>query len=354
MSVTIEHERPAAASWIKPKEDGLVSLLYTSRSTIEFTRRDLKTLVARARRSNLENGVTGSVLYEHGRFVQWLEGPAPEVQGLFDRIGEDSRHTDIEVVSYRPTFSRVFGDWGMQLLSGPVETAPLMGRGMLRFVESGRRPGARRAARGLITGLYGDFDDMLAASHSALPMQISACEDVFEAFGELWAEDACADAEISIGLCALLKAFRRFRERAPRPLIQPGGDRLLVAAMPGEQHFVGAAVAAESLIGAGRRVNYALPESSDDICRMLDEGEFSGLALASSPIFSRSYRMRAIEEVLEAARRHAPGEFQIVLYGRMAPEMSHLIGDGACDAGCCCANDLDGLFSEARDRAVLM
>ncbi len=353
MSVTIERDQLPATFWRPEPRAGLVSLLYTSRSTIEFTPADLDDLVDAARGRNLARGVTGSVLYEQGRFVQWLEGPAPAVQRLFDRIGEDERHTDIEVVSYRPALSRIFADWGMHLLSGRTESAPLLSGGALRYVESGRRPGARRAARGLFHGEDADFEALLGAPRAALPAQIEACEDVFEAFGDLWAEDACRDVDVAVGLCALLKVFRRVRARAPQPFIQPGGSRLLVAAMPGEQHFVGAAVAAESLTGAGRRVNYALPDTSDDICRLIEGGEFGGLALASSPVFSRGHRLKAIEQVLEAARRHAPGEFQIVLYGHLAPEMSHLIGDGACDAGCCCANDLGSLFSESRERLLM-
>ena len=49
-------------------------------------------------------------------FVQALEGDSKAVTALFNRIANDPRHRDVELVSHGPIGNRRFEEWGMRLV----------------------------------------------------------------------------------------------------------------------------------------------------------------------------------------------------------------------------------------------
>lgn len=57
--------------------------------------------------------MTGLLLYQHGHFVQVLEGTKALVFGLLEVIKEDARHTNVQVVIEQEITTREFGDWRM-------------------------------------------------------------------------------------------------------------------------------------------------------------------------------------------------------------------------------------------------
>jgi methanogenic corrinoid protein MtbC1 len=100
----------------------LCSVVYRSRAVTDLSDFDLYELVQAAQERNERDQITGLMLYDEGRFYQWLEGPPHSVAGLMQAIARDPRHTDIEILSDKTTDSRQFGDWKMRLATRGVRS----------------------------------------------------------------------------------------------------------------------------------------------------------------------------------------------------------------------------------------
>lgn len=73
-----------------------------------------------ARRANLRDGVTGALICRADVYLQWLEGPEPEVRATLARIKRDDRHLEVTLHVAEVVPERVFGDWAM--LHDPAAT----------------------------------------------------------------------------------------------------------------------------------------------------------------------------------------------------------------------------------------
>jgi hypothetical protein len=94
----------------------IVRLIYASRAARAFTSAQLAALTRQASRSNAAAGITGTLIYGDGCFLQLLEGTERAVQTMFARIRCDRRHTDVHELCCQPTTTRSFGEWGMSCL----------------------------------------------------------------------------------------------------------------------------------------------------------------------------------------------------------------------------------------------
>ena len=70
-------------------------------------------ILAVARHRNASVDVTGALLFTEGRFVQVLEGERNKVHEVFERIGADARHADVEILSAQYSDRRRFKEWSM-------------------------------------------------------------------------------------------------------------------------------------------------------------------------------------------------------------------------------------------------
>lgn len=95
----------------------LCSLVYTSTASRPLTKSDLENILNQARARNLEEQVTGLLLFTHGKFMQYLEGPKAGVLKIFDIIKTSSLHQDIVETSRQPLERREYGDWSMAFLA---------------------------------------------------------------------------------------------------------------------------------------------------------------------------------------------------------------------------------------------
>lgn len=75
----------------------------------------LRQLVESALQRNQVESITGLLIYDSGRFLQWLEGPSEGVDRVWASIRADGRHTDVEILGHMPSTVRCFPDWGMKL-----------------------------------------------------------------------------------------------------------------------------------------------------------------------------------------------------------------------------------------------
>ncbi len=96
-------------------QEQLSSVVYRSRAVSELSDYDLYELIQASQARNAREAITGLMLYDDGRFYQWLEGPPRNVTRLMNTIATDNRHTDIEILSDKVTTTRQFGDWKMRL-----------------------------------------------------------------------------------------------------------------------------------------------------------------------------------------------------------------------------------------------
>lgn len=94
-------------------------LLYRSVQAYEMETADMVKLLFDARAFNRENGITGLLLHHRGRFMQLIEGDQYEVQRLYRRIAEDSRHRDVVLEVNAPSEGRLFPQWQMGYADAP-------------------------------------------------------------------------------------------------------------------------------------------------------------------------------------------------------------------------------------------
>ena len=108
----------------------LFRLVYRSRSALEGSaaevQRAVETLVSASRDRNQAAGVTGALLFARRHFVQALEGPAPAVEAIFDRICCDLRHTGVEVVECGPVLEQAFGKAPLSHLVPDAEASAVL------------------------------------------------------------------------------------------------------------------------------------------------------------------------------------------------------------------------------------
>jgi hypothetical protein len=87
-------------------------LLYISNTSRNFPDDQLELILEQSRRNNPLQNVTGLLLYLDGAFLQVLEGPAENVQKIYEKICTDKRHWNTLVMLDRDA-PRAFADWSM-------------------------------------------------------------------------------------------------------------------------------------------------------------------------------------------------------------------------------------------------
>ncbi|KQN72017.1 BLUF domain-containing protein [Sphingomonas sp. Leaf62] len=90
----------------------MLQLIYVSTARNGLTV-DLDDILARSRRNNRRDGITGLLHAKGRRFLQALEGDPAKVEAAYARIATDPRHFALVVLSRRSVEAREFGDWAM-------------------------------------------------------------------------------------------------------------------------------------------------------------------------------------------------------------------------------------------------
>ncbi|MCB8948185.1 MAG: BLUF domain-containing protein [Ardenticatenaceae bacterium] len=91
----------------------MLSLVYASSAVRLFNRQELFDLLEYSREMNVENDITGMLLYRGGNFIQVIEGEDEAVLQLYKNIKADPRHKDVTMLSQDPIAKRQFPDWRM-------------------------------------------------------------------------------------------------------------------------------------------------------------------------------------------------------------------------------------------------
>ncbi|KAA5803871.1 BLUF domain-containing protein [Alkalicaulis satelles] len=103
------------------QENGdLLRVVYLSTSLISRSpgafRAEMASILEACARRNPRLGVTGVLIYERGRFVQLLEGPAEAVDALLDDIETDVRHGLFKILWRTRASRRLFENWSMAFM----------------------------------------------------------------------------------------------------------------------------------------------------------------------------------------------------------------------------------------------
>jgi hypothetical protein len=91
------------------------ALVYISWATRPMLLGDFVDILRHSRHNNGEHGITGILMYKNGIFLQYIEGSEDKLQGLLNKIKNDRRHQDINVLEFSSIGSRYFPSWQMEL-----------------------------------------------------------------------------------------------------------------------------------------------------------------------------------------------------------------------------------------------
>ena len=91
----------------------MFNLVYRSLASPTTKKPDVEDILKRARRFNIDNEITGCLVYHKGLFIQYLEGNKNIVLELYSRIEKDVRHTEVTLLSSGYSYSREFDNWSM-------------------------------------------------------------------------------------------------------------------------------------------------------------------------------------------------------------------------------------------------
>jgi len=110
----------------------LVRLMYASRAVPAVDHDELIAILRKSKANNPANGVTGVLCFSEGIFLQVLEGGRSSVNRLYNRIVNDARHTQVEILLYQEIGERRFAGWSM----GQVSMARLNPSLLMKYSET--------------------------------------------------------------------------------------------------------------------------------------------------------------------------------------------------------------------------
>jgi hypothetical protein len=88
-------------------------IIYLSTASHFLEKEEIDSLLKQSCEFNLENDITGILLYVDGDFIQVLEGNKSIICSLFEKIQNDKRHKGVICVINRAIQQRQFSDWSM-------------------------------------------------------------------------------------------------------------------------------------------------------------------------------------------------------------------------------------------------
>lgn len=128
-------------------------LIYRSQSRGIPLQKDIDVILEKSIRNNKETGITGLLMYRERFFLQLLEGPRDTVIKCFEKIKEDKRHQNVEIVMQTEAENPAFSKWSMATLSSPQLQTQL--HSMTPFLEVAAKYG--KVDSGLIVPLLQHF-----------------------------------------------------------------------------------------------------------------------------------------------------------------------------------------------------
>ena len=356
----------------------LAQLVYRSAAVGRPTAGDLDHLLAQARERNAAEDLTGLLVYDQGRFVQWLEGPNTGIDRVWQSIRRDPRHTEVERLHTPWHPHRLFPNWQMQfgVAAGPQghpEGLPMAGmalRGLRTasdtaadFMDSVAVWRALPPTGQMVAALTSPDDEpasrltdqVLRLEPSVTALGLHVLSPLAQALGDAWRDDRCDTTALLIAqgrLQVLMRSAIAARPRAPRL----NDHRALVTVLPGETHLAGLTFASVALDAIGWSVECGFPRTTAELERLVSEEAFDVLHIALSDSFTRDEKLGQLAATIRAARRASRvPQMQVLVSGRAFAETPGLAvvvgadGDGLAQGSE--AADIESMLSWARIRS---
>ena len=108
----------------------MLQLAYVSRASNTLAPDDVFKIIETSARNNSRDDLTGFLIFAENRFFQVVEGSRSAIDALLSRLGEDTRHSQIEILSQTEIAQRAFPNWRMKRLKpdtrigAPIGEAP--------------------------------------------------------------------------------------------------------------------------------------------------------------------------------------------------------------------------------------
>ena len=99
----------------------LTRLLYVSKPVGPITTHVTASLLENSRVSNKKSEITGVLCQGTGIYMQVLEGERSAINALYSRIIADTRHQQVELLSFEEVDQRRYGQWSMALVQLSVD-----------------------------------------------------------------------------------------------------------------------------------------------------------------------------------------------------------------------------------------
>lgn len=115
-------------------------LVYASSASKHLSDAELENILKTSRANNARFGITGTLLYAGGNFLQILEGDKTQVETLYQAITKDHRHHGALRILTRFIEGRSFADWSMGYQRLEPETLDHALPGFNRFLEDRKIP----------------------------------------------------------------------------------------------------------------------------------------------------------------------------------------------------------------------
>lgn len=91
----------------------MYELIYSSLAKPGTSANDISEILEISQKYNLDNAITGCLLFYNNEFIQILEGDEKNVIDLFEKIKKDKRHTNVNLIGKSQKKERDFFDWSM-------------------------------------------------------------------------------------------------------------------------------------------------------------------------------------------------------------------------------------------------
>ncbi len=118
----------------KDRSRELIRLVYCSTATFSSqegtagVEKEVARILMESRRNNPALELGGVLHYGNGYFFQALEGERRKVNDRYERIVNDERHRDVELLSVHRVKERLFPDWSMKYVAVEDRIRQLLGK----------------------------------------------------------------------------------------------------------------------------------------------------------------------------------------------------------------------------------
>ena len=94
-------------------QQNLKYLIYASKP-FGFDQSVLNGILVTAKTNNQRFQITGALICRSDLYLQFLEGPASEIDRIYQNIRRDDRHVEITLLAEGGAQARLFPDWAMR------------------------------------------------------------------------------------------------------------------------------------------------------------------------------------------------------------------------------------------------